>query len=116
MKSTIVLFVIAFLLVTVQAAIIRGTNADRMARGLPPRAPAKLYTPTRVTEEKRHKPSNTPAPVCKADQGKQVCCERITTASDPEAKLLLGLAGVKLASNAVVGLTCSDTKPFGLPW
>ena len=49
MKSSIVLFVLAFILVTVQAAIIRGTNADRMARGLPPRAPAKLYTPTRVS-------------------------------------------------------------------
>ncbi|KAI0661811.1 hypothetical protein C8Q70DRAFT_1052120 [Cubamyces menziesii] len=115
MKSSIVLFVLAFILVTVQAAIIRGTNADRMARGLPPRAPAKLYTPTRVSEEKRHKPSSTPTSVCKPDQGQQVCCEQITTASNPEAKLLLGLLGIKLPPEATVGLECLDVK-FGLPW
>ncbi|KAH9885825.1 hypothetical protein C8Q73DRAFT_659294 [Cubamyces lactineus] len=115
MKSSIVLFVIAFILVTVQAAILRGTNADRMARGLPPRAPAKLYTPTRVSEEKRHKPSSTPTGVCKPNEGRQVCCERVTTASDPEAKLLLELLHLELPPEAVVGLICSDATPFGPP-
>ena len=40
---TLVLSVIAFLVATVAAAAAPGTNAERMARGLPPLAPRKLY-------------------------------------------------------------------------
>ena len=40
---TLVLSVIAFLVATVAAAAAPGTNAERMARGLPPKAPRKLY-------------------------------------------------------------------------
>ena len=71
--------------------------------------------PDLSTEEKRHKPSSTPTSVCKPDQGQQVCCERITTASDLQAKLLLGLLGIKLPPEATVGIDCLDVK-FGLPW
>ena len=35
--------IIAFLVATVAAAAAPGTNAERMARGLPPKAPRKLY-------------------------------------------------------------------------
>ena len=43
MRSTIILFVIALIVATVQAAALSDSNAQRMARGLPPRAPRKLY-------------------------------------------------------------------------
>ena len=42
MKATIVLAILALIVATVQAVALE-TNAERMARGLPPRAPSKLY-------------------------------------------------------------------------
>ena len=42
MKYTLVLVLIALIVATVQATSFE-TNAQRMARGLPPRAPRKLY-------------------------------------------------------------------------
>ena len=43
MRSIIILFVIALIVATVQAAALSDSNAQRMARGLPPRAPRKIY-------------------------------------------------------------------------
>ena len=44
---------VSYLLATVAAAAAPGTNAERMARGLPPKAPRKLYRkdPTPVSRE-----------------------------------------------------------------
>ena len=42
MKYTTLFFVLALIVATVQAVALE-TNAERMARGLPPRAPSKLY-------------------------------------------------------------------------
>lgn len=54
MKSSIVLFILALIVATVQAASL-DTNAARLARGLPPRAPRKLYRnlPTAVERTSR---------------------------------------------------------------
>lgn len=60
---TLVLSVIAFLVATVAAAAAPGTNAERMARGLPPMAPRKLYreraTPVSRTSPLLYCPSIT---------------------------------------------------------
>lgn len=45
MKYTLALFLFAFIVATVQAASL-GTNAERLARGLPPRSPTRLYKPS----------------------------------------------------------------------
>ena len=46
---TVILALFALLVATVQAVSL-GTNAERMARGLPPRAPRKLYREASRTE------------------------------------------------------------------
>ncbi|KAI0671379.1 fungal hydrophobin [Trametes maxima] len=112
MKSTIALAILALIVATVQAISI-GTNAERMARGLPPRAPAKLFNPTPVTAAKRHKPSHAPPP-SNCSTGPVQCCEKLTNAKDPIAKLLLELLGIIVKPDVAIGLTCSPLSIIGL--
>ncbi|KAG6865218.1 hypothetical protein C0991_004341 [Blastosporella zonata] len=77
------------------------TNADRMARGLPPLPPNRRATGV----ARRAAPSSTPTPTCTT--GPVQCCNSVTTASDPIASLLAGLLGLVLGADAAVGLTCS---------
>ncbi|KAH9944993.1 fungal hydrophobin [Epithele typhae] len=102
--ASIVFAVIALILATVQALSI-GTNAERMARGLPPRAPRKLFRePSPTTPAKRAKPSSSPG---SCSTGPVQCCQEVTTAGNPVAALIIGLLGLVLDPKLVVGLTCS---------
>ncbi|KAI0635574.1 fungal hydrophobin [Trametes polyzona] len=109
--TTLALALFALLVATVQAASI-GTNAERMARGLPPRAPNKLYKPTARSVANKPKPSGRPGGSCST--GPVQCCEKVTTAKDPVAKLLLGLLGIVLGPDVAVGLTCSPLSIIGI--
>ncbi|RPD59674.1 hydrophobin-domain-containing protein [Lentinus tigrinus ALCF2SS1-6] len=115
MKSTIVFFILALIVATVQAAALGDSNAERMARGLPPRAPRKLYRnelPTGVAAAKRSKPSSKPPPSCST--GPIQCCQQVEKADNPAAALILGLLGLVLGPDVEVGLTCSPISVIGV--
>ncbi|KAI9000659.1 hypothetical protein BD414DRAFT_504656 [Trametes punicea] len=103
MKSTIVLFILGLFIATVQAAML-GANAERMARGLP-----RVRRPSFANKPK---PSKKPAPPPKCD-GVQECCEVLETAE--EAKGILGLLGIHVPSDSIVGLECTRIVNGGLP-
>ncbi|PIL35284.1 hypothetical protein GSI_02009 [Ganoderma sinense ZZ0214-1] len=113
--TTFVLTVIAFLVATVAAAAAPGTNAERMARGLPPLAPRKLYRQraTPASPARRSQPSGSPGSTCST--GPVQCCNKVGTASDPIVSLLLGLLGIVLGDPSVlVGVTCSPITVIGV--
>ncbi|RPD72480.1 fungal hydrophobin [Lentinus tigrinus ALCF2SS1-7] len=112
MKSTIVFFILALIVATVQAAALGDSNAERMARGLPPRAPRKLYRNELPTAAKRSKPSSKPPPSCST--GPIQCCQQVEKADNPVAALILGLLGIVLGPDVVVGLTCSPLTVIGV--
>lgn len=111
---TLFLSVIAFLVATVAAAAAPGTNAERMARGLPPLAPRKLYREraTPASPARRHQPSGSPGGSCST--GPVQCCNTLTTSNDPLAQLIAGLLGIVLGGNVGVGLTCSPLSVIGV--
>ncbi|KAJ6495109.1 hypothetical protein C8R45DRAFT_163525 [Mycena sanguinolenta] len=101
-----------FIALTAVAAVSAArvdTNADRMARGLPPKAPAQRSTPA-LAAAKRSTPSGVPPPQCKGALepcfGLTECCSEIC---------LLGVS-VQLSEfmNASV-LMCSDYS-FAFNW
>ncbi|KAG9308324.1 hypothetical protein JVU11DRAFT_12088 [Chiua virens] len=110
MKFSVVLALAAA--VTVVSA---ETNAQRMARGLPPMAPAKRATPV---QQKRHKPSGTPPPPGgQCNTGDVMCCNSFqqTTShgGSPVDTLLgqLGLLNVPVGTNC--GLSCDPISVIG---
>ncbi|KAI0822559.1 fungal hydrophobin [Trametes gibbosa] len=112
MKYTLALVLFALIVATVQAASL-GTNAERMARGLPPRSPSKLYNPSARAVANKPKPSSKP-PGGSCSTGPVQCCDKVTNAEDPVAKLLLGLLGIILGPDVAVGLECSPISIIGI--
>ncbi|KAI0787398.1 fungal hydrophobin-domain-containing protein [Fomes fomentarius] len=114
MKSSILLFLLAFIVATVQAASL-DTNAARLARGLPPRAPRKLYRnlPTAVEQAKRSKPSGSPPP-SSCTTGPVQCCNQIEKSNSSVVSVILGLLGIVLGPDVDVGLGCSPLSVIGI--
>ncbi|EIW57210.1 fungal hydrophobin [Trametes versicolor FP-101664 SS1] len=108
---TLALFLFAFIVATVQAASL-GTNAERLARGLPPRSPTRLYKPSARDAANKPKPSAKPPPTCST--GPVQCCNSVEKASNPVASLILGLLGIVLGPDVVVGITCSPLSVIGI--
>ncbi|RDX57006.1 fungal hydrophobin [Lentinus brumalis] len=110
MRSTLICFVLALIVTTVLAATPGESNARRMARGLPPRAPRRLYRnelPSGVAAAKRASPSGSPPPTPLCSTGAVQCCNRITTARDGTAGLILSLLGIVVKDlNLPLGITC----------
>ncbi|KAI0719189.1 fungal hydrophobin-domain-containing protein [Cerioporus squamosus] len=113
MRSNIVLFVLALIVATVSAAALGESNAERMARGLPPRAPRRLYRKEPATAAKPSKPSSKPPP-SSCSTGPVQCCNSLQKADDPVVALLLGLLGIVLGPDVEVGLTCSPISVIGI--
>ncbi|KAG6916348.1 hypothetical protein DXG01_007239 [Tephrocybe rancida] len=109
MKFTTLFAVVAAATVSVSAGA--ATNADRMARGLPPLPPVRR-APTAVGAARRAAPSSTPGPTCST--GPVQCCNSVTHASDPVASLLAGLLGLVLGADVAVGITCSPLSIIGV--
>ena len=124
MKFTTAIAVLAAA-ATVSATSITNTNAYRLARGLPPKPPAKRATPvsgafnfspclcelldSSFQVAKRWKPSGSPGQ-CSA--GKQHCCESTEKAgSTHKSASLIEKLGLDIAPDVLVGLTCSS--PLG---
>jgi hypothetical protein len=135
MKFTTAIAVLATA-ATVSALSIADTNANRLARGLPPKAPAKRATPvTRTfnfspclsellnpsfcfggTGAKRGKPSGHPHSG-QCSTGEQHCCESTENAgSSHKSAGLLGALGLDIAPDVLVGLKCSPLSVGGNSW
>ncbi|KAG6809650.1 hypothetical protein H0H92_015336 [Tricholoma furcatifolium] len=104
MKFTTIFTIVAAAAATVSATSGAETNAERMARGLPP------LPPTRRSGARRATPSSTPQ-TCST--GPVQCCNSITNASDAVASLIAGLLGLVLDPSLVVGLTCTPVSVAG---
>ncbi|CAA7268793.1 unnamed protein product [Cyclocybe aegerita] len=87
----------------------KSTNAERLARGLPPLPPARRATHVAAARRSGVSPIPQPEPqpqVC--ETGPIQCCQKVTTASDPVAGLVLSLLGVVVKDTSTsVGMTCS---------
>ncbi|TFK32263.1 fungal hydrophobin-domain-containing protein [Crucibulum laeve] len=106
-------FTTAFAFLAASAALVGAvpaeTNADRLARGLPPLPPTRR-APTPVGA-KRSTPSGSPN-TCST--GPVQCCNKVTQANDPVAALLIGLLGIIVGGDVAVGLTCSPLSVIGI--
>ncbi|KAG6833259.1 hypothetical protein H0H87_009434 [Tephrocybe sp. NHM501043] len=110
MKFTSLFTVLAAAVATASAYPGVETNADRLARGLPPLPPVRRATP--IGAARRAAPSGTPPPTCST--GPVQCCNSVTTASSPVASLLTGLLGIVVGGDVAVGLTCSPLSVIGV--
>ena len=103
------------------------TNADRLARGLPPLPPVRRATPIDgkspfnfficfailtiifIVGAKRSVPSGTPPPACST--GPVQCCNLVDTIANSLVGTIVGLLGVTVGKGVLVGVTCS---PFSI--
>ncbi|TFK52873.1 fungal hydrophobin [Heliocybe sulcata] len=125
MKVTAVVAVLVACVLSVEA-LATPTNADRMARGLPPMPPKKRLS-NRV-HQARHKPSGappppptpTPTPPASGNSGScntgpVQCCNSVQKAGDGDMPGILGLLGLSASSaDALVGTNCSPISALGL--
>ncbi|KAK0223741.1 fungal hydrophobin-domain-containing protein [Armillaria fumosa] len=109
MKLASIFFSVVVLFATFAAALpSRETNADRLARGLPPMPPT-VRSPTRVA---RNKPSGTPS---QCSTGSLQCCNSVQDSTSGVVSALLGLLGIHLGgANVPIGLTCSPLSIIGI--
>ncbi|KAJ8597673.1 hydrophobin-1 precursor [Rhizopogon salebrosus TDB-379] len=93
-------------LVAAATVVSADTNGERMARGLPPLAPARRGTP--VARAKRTSPSNSPG---QCSTGSIQCCSSFESSGHHDGlDSLLALLGIHIPSGTPCGLSCS---PFG---
>ncbi|KAF9261746.1 fungal hydrophobin [Marasmius fiardii PR-910] len=101
----------ATLATTVSAAPQVETNAQRMARGLPPNPPAKR-APTGTEAAKRGEPSGSSGPC--GSNGSAQCCQSTGHSTDGAVGTLLKLLGINIQdSNVLIGLTCTPLTIIG---
>jgi len=113
-------FAIAFAVIATVATIGASafeTNAYRLSRGLPPKAPVKRATP--ASRARRGKPSGTPAESesnysGQCSTGTQHCCNSVQKAGDAQSTGLLGALGLNLDPNVLVGSNCSPLSGVGI--
>ncbi|KDR76991.1 hypothetical protein GALMADRAFT_246172 [Galerina marginata CBS 339.88] len=108
MKFTTVVAVLAAAVASVESRPSE-TNADRLARGLPPLPPTRRATP--IAGARRSSPSGISN---SCNTGPVQCCNTVTTASNPVASLIIGLLGLVLGPDVAVGLTCSPLTIIGV--
>ncbi|TFK28332.1 fungal hydrophobin [Coprinopsis marcescibilis] len=97
------------LFVTFAAAIPRGINAQRMARGMSPLPPVRRRaTPAHAAA--RAAPSN----VSQCNGGTVKCCNSVASSNDSSAGLIAGLLGIALPLNSIVGLGCTTLNVIGV--
>ncbi|KAI0350025.1 fungal hydrophobin [Trametes cingulata] len=91
------------------------TNAQRLARGLSPLPPRRMYHPSRASEAKRAAPSGTPSSGSgNCNTGPIQCCNSVVQASDNVVGLIIELLGLVLDPEILVGLECSPLSAVGV--
>ncbi|EIN13449.1 hypothetical protein PUNSTDRAFT_117225 [Punctularia strigosozonata HHB-11173 SS5] len=115
MKSAFALSMFLAIVASVSAgAVGTPTNAELLKRGLPPRAPRKLYAPTRVSAAKRQSPSGVvTATADTCTTGQLLCCNELTPADSTDATNALASIDVTLTSSQDVGLGCTALTTDG---
>ncbi|KAF9552107.1 fungal hydrophobin [Agrocybe pediades] len=101
--------VTAILAASAASVVAYETNAQRMARGLPPNAPVRRATP--VAAARRGQPSGISG---SCNTGPVQCCNSVTHANNAVANVIAKLLGIALPANVAVGLTCSPLSVIGV--
>jgi len=109
MKFTTIIAVLAATAASVESKPSSETNADRLARGLPPLPPSRRATP--VAAARRSSPSGISN---SCNTGPVQCCDSVTSANNPAANLILSLLGLNIPGSTAVGLTCSPLSVVGV--
>ncbi|KAH8822418.1 fungal hydrophobin [Flagelloscypha sp. PMI_526] len=103
---------VALLALLVSAKPDVDTNGQRMARGLPLKAPRHLYRASPAAMARRSQASGI---TTQCSTGPIQCCQTVGTATNPVISLLLGLLGIVVKDvNALIGATCSPITLVGV--
>ncbi|KAH8822420.1 fungal hydrophobin [Flagelloscypha sp. PMI_526] len=112
MRSFVTIIFVALLAFLVSAKPMVDTNARRMARGLPLKAPRHLYRASPAAMARRSQTSGTST---QCSTGSPQCCQTVGPKSDPEISFLLGLLTIDATNiNGLVGKTCSPITAVGV--
>ncbi|KAH8822408.1 fungal hydrophobin [Flagelloscypha sp. PMI_526] len=111
MRSFTTIALAALLASLVDAKPRTETNAQRMARGLPPNAPRNLYKASPVAMARRSQTSETPS---QCNAGPVQCCSSVTHANDDTASFLLDYFKQDVSDDTAVGMTCSPLSVIGI--
>ncbi|KAF8843450.1 hydrophobin [Paxillus ammoniavirescens] len=104
-------FTYVFALAAAATVVSAETNAQRMARGLPPKAPARRGTPS--FGAKRGSPSGSPGG-SQCNTGPVQCCNSVqTSGGGNEIDTLLTLLGLEVPAGTSVGANCSPISAVG---
>ncbi|KAI6002132.1 hydrophobin-1 precursor [Pisolithus albus] len=104
-------FAAVVVLAAAAAAVSAETNAQRMARGLPPKAPIRRHSTPTDTAKGTH-PSSTGGGQC--NTGPIQCCNTVATCgSHPSTDELLSLLGLSVPAGTQVGTNCSPISAVG---
>ncbi|KAI9066087.1 fungal hydrophobin [Trametes sanguinea] len=108
-------YAVAAVLAAAASVQAHETNAQRLARGLSPLAPRRLYTPSRASEAKRAAPSGSPSePSGNCNTGPIQCCNQVGKANEGIFGEITGLLGMILDPEILVGLQCSPLNVAGV--
>ncbi|KAI0775002.1 fungal hydrophobin [Trametes elegans] len=111
-------YAVAALVATAASVQASETNAERLARGLSPAPPRRMYHPSRANEAKRAAPSGTPGSggdSGSCNTGPIQCCNEVHQAnSGGVVGAILELLGLILDPEVLVGLQCSPLDVLGL--
>ncbi|KXN84421.1 60S ribosomal protein L27-A, partial [Leucoagaricus sp. SymC.cos] len=107
-------FATAFSILACAVAAVSATysesNASRMARGLPPKPPARR---SRTHMARHGKPSGVPSG-SNCSTGPVQCCNSVTHSSHESATTVAQGLGLILPPDVAVGLTCSPLSVIGI--
>ncbi|CDO77000.1 hypothetical protein BN946_scf184298.g27 [Trametes cinnabarina] len=108
-------YAVAAVIAAAASAQAHETNGDRLARGLSPLRPRRLYAPSRASEAKRATPSGTPGqPSGNCNTGPIQCCNQVGKANEGLFGSILGLLGIIVDPDVLVGLQCSGISGVGV--
>ncbi|KAH0831232.1 hydrophobin [Lanmaoa asiatica] len=106
-------FAAALVFAAAATVVSAETNAQRLARGLPPNVPGRFKRVTPVSAARRGSPSGTPGGSC--NTGSIQCCTQhgYTGSSDP-VDSLVGALGINVGAGVLAGLNCSPLSVVGV--
>ncbi|KAI0329279.1 fungal hydrophobin [Cubamyces sp. BRFM 1775] len=107
-------YAVATLVAAAASVQAHETNAQRLARGLSPLPPRRMYTPTHASEAKRATPSGSPGGSGNCNTGPIQCCNQVSKANDNVISTILGLLDLVIDPEALVGLQCSPLSGVGV--